>query len=121
MPDPSILIIDDERDLLELFTIGLRNLRYRVLTAAGGEAAQTILKDETPALIILDIAMPRPNGIDLLHQIRGDARFAATKIIVLTAAPSRLGADDAPLVDLLISKPTTPRGLEQAVVNLIGR
>jgi CheY-like chemotaxis protein len=121
MDVPSVLIIDDEVDLLQLFRIGLRNLPYNLLTAPGGQAALDILQNEVPALIILDLAMPAPNGIDLLRWVRADERFNQTKILVLTAAPSRLGAEDRPLVDGVISKPTTPRSLEHAVLSLLGQ
>jgi len=121
MTAPSILIIDDEPDLLELFRAALRKLRYRVVTANRGDTAwQMMQEDEPPVLIILDVAMPYPDGLDLLRVVRADARFDATRVMILTAVPSRVSKDDAALIDVMMSKPVTPRALEQAVVNLIG-
>ena len=121
MTAPSILIIDDEPDLLELFRAALRKLRYRVLTANRGDTAWKMMQEEEPpVLIILDVAMPYPDGLDLLHVVRSDARFDATRVMILTAVPSRVSKDDAALIDVMMSKPVTPRALEQAVINLIG-
>jgi len=120
MAAPSILIIDDEPDLLELFRAALRKLRYRVLTASRGDVGWQMMQEEPPVLVILDVAMPYPDGLELLRVVRADARFDATRVMILTAVPSRVSKDDAALVDVMLSKPVTPRALEQAVVNLIG-
>ena len=116
---PPILIVDDEVDLLQLFKASLRNLPYPVLTAKDGEAALQILEEQIPILIILDIAMPYINGVDVLRQVRADSRFDQTKIIILTAAPSRISGTDAQLADLVVSKPITARNMEQTVRQLI--
>jgi len=120
MTAPSILIIDDEPDLLELFRVALRKLRYRVVTASRGDTAWQLMQDDPPILLILDVAMPYPDGLELLRVVRSDARFAATRVMILTAVPSRVSHDDAALIDVMLSKPVTPRALEQAVVNLLG-
>src|SRR5262249_19705699 len=118
---PAILIVDDEPDLLDLFRVMLRNLRYRIVTAKDTSAALSFLESELPALIILDIAMPYPNGLDLLRTIRANTRYEAVKIMILTAGTGRLTKEDSELVSSVVSKPITPHALEQAVVNIIGR
>ena len=120
MAAPSILIVDDEPDLLELFRAALRKLRYRVVTANRGDIGWQMMQDDPPVLIILDVAMPYPDGLELLRVVRSDARFDAARVMILTAVPSRVSRDDAALIDVILSKPVTPRALEQAVVNLIG-
>jgi CheY-like chemotaxis protein len=120
MSNPSVLIVDDKVDLLELFSASLRRLPYRVLTAQSGERALEILEEETPILIVLDVAMPHVSGIDVLRRIRANPRLASTKIMLLTAVPARLERDDVALADCVVSKPITPRVLEQTVVALIG-
>ncbi len=119
MSTPSILIVDDKPDLLDLFTASLRRLPYRLITATSGDAALEILEQETPALILLDIAMPRTSGLEVLHQIRQVPRLDATRIIIVTAVPSRVEREDANLFDRLIAKPITPRALEQAVIEVL--
>ncbi len=116
---PPILIVDDETDLLDLFSVMLRRLPYPVVTASSGEAALRILQQTTPVLIILDIAMAYPNGLDILRHTRADSRFNATKIMILTAVPGRVAKTDADLADLMLAKPVSARELEQTVVNLL--
>ena len=119
MSTPSILIVDDKQDLLDLFTASLRRLPYRILTAPSGDTALAILEQETPALILLDIAMPHVSGIDVLHRVRQVPRLDATRIIIVTAVPSRVEREDEDLFDRLIAKPITPRALEQAVLEVL--
>jgi CheY-like chemotaxis protein len=119
MANPSILIVDDKVDLLDLFSASLRRLPYRVITAQSGDTALAILEEETPIVIVLDVAMPHVSGIEVLRKIRTNPRLASTKIMILTAVPSRVETDDAALADKVIPKPITPRALEQAVIALI--
>src|SRR5258706_10127492 len=114
----TILIVDDEADLLEMFKHGLRKLPYEILTAKGGTSALDILSVQTPKVIILDIAMPAPNGIDVLRHIRADPRFDGTHVLIFTAVPSRLGKSDAALADAILAKPATTKTLEQTVIAL---
>jgi CheY-like chemotaxis protein len=120
MANPSILIVDDKVDLLELFSASLRRLPYTIIKAQSGEAALAILEEETPILIVLDVAMPHVSGIEVLRKTRANPRLASTKIMILTAVPARVESDDAALADKVIPKPITPRALEQAVVALLG-
>jgi len=120
-PEPSILIVDDKADLLDLFSASLRHLRYQVVTAQDAQAALDILGQQIPALIMLDIAMPSMSGLDVLHQVRANPRFDSTKIMIVTAIPSRMDQQATSMVDRIIPKPVTPGALEQAVIDLIGR
>ncbi len=119
--EPSILIVDDKVDLLDLFAASLRRLRYQVITAQDALAALEILKQHTPVLIMLDLAMPSISGMEVLHQVRADPRFDSTRIMIVTAIPSRMDQKASSMVDRVILKPVTPSALEQAVVDLIGR
>ncbi|MEP7285348.1 MAG: response regulator [Chloroflexota bacterium] len=114
-----ILIVDDEVDLLELFSLGLRKLPFPVLTARDGTTALQLLEAHVPVVVILDIAMPYPNGLDLMRFVRSEPRFDSTKIVIFTAAPSRVSKPDADLADMIVAKPTTPRTLTEAVKTLI--
>ncbi len=119
MAEPCILIVDDKIDLLDLFSASLRRLPYTIIKAQSGEEALAILEEETPILIVLDVAMPHVSGIEVLHKIRTNPRLASAKIMILTAVPSRVANDDAALADRVVAKPITPRALEQAVIALI--
>jgi CheY-like chemotaxis protein len=120
MSQPSILIVDDKTDLLDLFAVSLRKLPYRILTAQSGVQALDILEREIPVLLLLDVAMPAPGGIEVLHQVRANPQMDSMRILVVTAVPSRLEESDIALVDRVLPKPVTPRALEQAVIDVIG-
>jgi CheY-like chemotaxis protein len=115
MEQPMILLVDDEADLLNLFAMMLVRKSYHVRKAAGGPEAVKILENETPALILLDLAMPEVSGVDILHMVRADPRFEATRIIILTAVPVLLEKEDMQLIDGLLIKPVHPRTLEETV------
>src|SRR5579859_5828550 len=109
MSIPTVLIIDDEPDLLELFRAALRKTHCRILTANGGDIAWQMMQEEAPDLIILDIAMPYPDGLEVLHTVRSDGRFDSTRVMILTAVPTRVSKEDAALIDVILTKPVAPR------------
>ena len=99
MPQATILVVDDERPILEFIARNLEVRDYRVVTAADGLEALAAFEQEAPDLIILDVMMPSMNGFDVCRWIR---RVSTIPIIVLTAlgeesdkvAAFDLGADD---------------------------
>lgn len=119
MADKSILIVDDERVLLDLFSMALRRLPYVVLTAASGREALNILDTERPVLVLLDLAMPDINGLEVLRHIRSTPTLATVKVIVLTAVPIMLDSDTAGQADEVLAKPIKMRDLELAVQRIL--
>jgi CheY-like chemotaxis protein len=115
----DILLLEDERDLLELFSLALGRLGCTIHKADSGQGALDVLQTLTPTLIVLDLAMPQINGLDVLHHVRADARFAETKVVILTAVPVLLNKQDASGTDLVLVKPIAPRQLEQHVRRLL--
>jgi two-component system alkaline phosphatase synthesis response regulator PhoP len=107
----KILIADDEADILEIVSYNLELHGYTVLTARDGDQALKMAKEEHPDLIILDIMMPKKNGIEVCKILRSQPEFKDTLIVFLTALNDELshvkglefGADD------FISKPISPK------------
>lgn len=97
----TILVVDDENDILELLKYNLEKENYRVLTAQNGKEALKHVKQH-PNLVVLDIMMPELDGWEVCKVIRKDPETANTPIIFLTARDSEvdevvgleLGADD---------------------------
>ncbi|GAB4571701.1 MAG: response regulator [Anaerolineae bacterium] len=87
MVSESILIIEDEPEVIQLLRVILEPRGFAVLDALGGEKALDILQQNTPAVILLDLAMPHVNGLDLLAAIETMPHLADTRIIVITARP----------------------------------
>ena len=109
----KLLIADDEPDILELLKYNFESIGYIVETAKNGRKALQIAEDFDPDLIILDIMMPKLDGIETCRLLRENKKFKNTFIIFLTArseeysevAAFQNGADD------YLLKPIKPRAL----------
>lgn len=82
---PEIVVIDDDNELLKLMVLLLRRLGARTTTLADGKEALQYLAAHVPDLIILDLMLPNISGLDILTQVRSDARFASVPVLVLSA------------------------------------
>ena len=78
-----ILIVDDEIDVLESLSSVLRAKGYGVITAADGEAALKLVRSDDPDLVILDVMIPKVNGIDVLHHIRHESSYGRWRPIII--------------------------------------
>lgn len=95
----TILIVDDEPRFIQLIQVNLQTEGYKTLTASNGEEAIDMLVNQMPDMILLDIMMPKLNGIVTLNRIR---EFSNVPIIMLTAKGAEVdrvkgleqGADD---------------------------
>lgn len=118
-----ILIADDEPDILEILTYNLSLKGYTVITAKDGDAAIQLAKERQPHLIILDIMMPKKNGIEVCRILRENPQFQDTLIVFLTALSDDLshvkGLEDG--ADDFISKPISPKVLVSKVNALFRR
>ena len=86
----TILVVDDEEDILLLCRVNLEFEGYRVITASSGVEALTRAREARPDLVLLDVMMPRMNGRDLLRAMRADPAYAAVPVILMSAAPDAL-------------------------------
>lgn len=84
----TILIVDDVPTCRELVGHCLRSAGYRVLCAADGREALRILEDHSPDLILLDMAMPRLDGLELLKEIRRSPQWRDLPVILFTGSGS---------------------------------
>lgn len=85
----TILIADDEPHVVELVRVTLEDDRVWVAEASDGAGALALAELLGPELIFLDVHMPGMSGLEVCRRLRADARFAATHIIMLTAAAQR--------------------------------
>lgn len=81
----TILIVDDEADVRSYLEMLLRDEGYRTLTATDGESGMAVLRAERPALVVLDISMPRASGTRLYRELRADPELAGTAVVIVTA------------------------------------
>ncbi len=117
MPIGPVLIVEDDPDLLTMFkTILRRTVRPElILTANGGDAALRVLQEQTPAVVLLDLAMPHVSGNDVIHYVLSQPRLDTSRIVVVTAVPMRLSVEGLARVSDVLTKPISPRDLENAV------
>ncbi len=80
-----ILIVDDEQDILDLLTYNFERDGFTVDTARDGQEALDHARRSPPDLVMLDVLMPRLNGLDACHHFRRDARLRHIPILILTA------------------------------------
>jgi len=119
----TILIVDDEEDILELLRYNLEKEGYKVKTAKNGDSAIKKAIDHKPELILLDIMMPGMNGIEVCEAIRTTAGLDNTLIAFLTARSesfTQISALDAGGDDF-INKPIKPKVLISRIKALLRR
>ncbi|MDD5167648.1 MAG: response regulator [Syntrophales bacterium] len=123
MPAKTILVVDDEKDLVELVGYNLEKEGFKVLRAFDGEKAFEIATGKKPDLIILDLMLPGISGLDVCKNIRRKPEMEAMPIIMLTARGDdidkvlglEMGADD------YITKPFSVRELVARVRAVLRR
>lgn len=87
-----ILVVDDDTDLVEMVTMKLESKDFRVAKAYDGIEAMTKIKEERPALIILDVMMPRKDGYALCDELKKSEEYKDIVIILLTAVTDAISS-----------------------------
>jgi adenylate cyclase len=82
---PRILVVDDNASNIKIMQVRLASEGYDVVTAVDGEEALVAAREQLPDLILLDIMMPRLDGIEVCKRLRADSAFPFTPIILVTA------------------------------------
>jgi two-component system phosphate regulon response regulator PhoB len=123
MGKETLLVIDDEEDILELVSLCLAREGYNVLCAETGEEGWEIAKSKLPALVILDLMLPGMSGLDFCRILKHNSRTHNIPVLILTAKSEdsdvvvgfELGADD------YVTKPFSPSVLVARVRRVLRR
>lgn len=119
----TILVADDDRDILDLVAFKLSAAGHELITATDGATALTEARRAVPDIVVLDVAMPGMSGLDVCRELRAEPITSAIPVILLTArgqdsdveAGFDVGADD------YVVKPFSPRELQSRVTALLSR
>jgi DNA-binding response OmpR family regulator len=123
MAKGSILVIDDEQDLIELVRYNLVKEGFEVSAALDGESGLAAALREKPDVVVVDLMLPGIDGLEVCRALRADERTAQIPVIMLTAKTSEsdrivgleLGADD------YVTKPFSPRELAARIKAVLRR
>jgi DNA-binding response OmpR family regulator len=119
----TILVIDDEQDVIDMLTLSLSKAGLRVRSAIDGVAGLAKARLEQPALIVLDLMMPKMPGLEVCKLLKADPATQAIPVIMLTAKAEEVdrvlglevGADD------YVTKPFSPRELSLRISAVLRR
>jgi DNA-binding response OmpR family regulator len=116
-----VLVADDDPDIVALLRIRLEKAGHEVVTASDGEQAWGVVCDRTPDLAVLDVTMPRLDGLALTRRLREAPGTAALPIVVLTAAVQPADAEEAIAAGATayVKKPFSPKELVARVDALL--
>ncbi len=87
-----ILVVDDDTDLVEMISMKLESEQFQVAKAYDGVEAFEKIKEEKPALIILDVMMPRKDGYALCNELKNSDEYKDIVIILLTAVSDAISS-----------------------------
>jgi two-component system alkaline phosphatase synthesis response regulator PhoP len=122
-PLQKVLVVDDEEPILELLKYNLEKQGYDVRTAIDGQVGVDIARKFHPDLVLLDIMMPKMDGVEACRQIRAMPELANTFVVFLTARAeeySEIAAFDVGADDYIL-KPIKPRALMSRISALFRR
>jgi DNA-binding response OmpR family regulator len=118
---PLVLCADDDEDILALVALRLRRAGFAVATAPDGDVAIELARERRPALVVLDVMMPRRTGLEVLADLRSDPALREVKVVLLSArvqdtdVEGGLGAG----ADAYVAKPFTAQELVETVERLL--
>jgi two-component system phosphate regulon response regulator PhoB len=123
MASTKILIIDDEQDVIDLLTLHLGKAGFALITATDGATGLRMAREETPALIILDLMLPKMPGLEICKVLKTEGATRQIPVLMLTAKAEEIdrivglefGADD------YVTKPFSPREIVLRVNAILRR
>jgi len=121
--NPTILVADDEPNIVISLEYLLKREGYTVVIARDGEEALQMIRRERPQLVLLDVMMPKKTGFEVCQEVRADDTLDATQILMLTAKgrDTDVAKGTALGANAYMTKPFATRDLVQKVAQMLGR
>lgn len=121
---PKILLIEDDPSLAKIYQVELEMDGFEVVSAADGDAGLSAAKTSQPALILLDIVLPKLNGLAVLEQLKADDAVKGIPVIVIT----NFGQEDnvkraftLEAEDFVLKYQTTPAELAKKIKDILAK
>ena len=121
MPDATVLVVDDDPVIQGLLRVNFEMEGYDVITADDGVDGLARARHEHPDVVILDVMMPRMDGLEVARALKGDPATAPIPVLLLSAKAQEadLRAGEASGADAYVTKPFDPLDLLQRVEALL--
>jgi DNA-binding response OmpR family regulator len=116
MTRPLALIVEDDLQIGPIFSLALQK-EFDTEIITDGQAALDRLARVAPAIVVLDVNLPKVSGSDILKYIRADARLAKTKVIIATGDSNQFSALSGE-ADIALLKPVSPFQLRKLALRL---
>jgi len=119
----SILVVDDDPEIVSMLSTRLTARGYKVSTAADGHQAIELAKREHPEVVLLDVMMPGKSGWEVARALKQDAVTQDIKIVMVTAIGAQVNEITSPLygADAYIDKPFEFEKLERVIAQLVSK
>jgi two-component system, response regulator PdtaR len=115
----KVLIADDDRLVRTMVTDLLEELGHQVVAAENGADAVALCRREAPAVVVLDLLMPRLSGLDALKAMRAAGYAGPAVLLTAISDPSFREMEGADAMQIRLDKPVTRRGLERALARAL--
>lgn len=119
MSRKTVLVVEDEVDVLDIIAIALEHAGYRVVTAGDGRDGLEKARETKPHLVITDFMMPRMNGPDMVRALRA-GKDANVPAILVSAVPHAALSGERDLFDAVLRKPFRINELIASVERVLG-
>ena len=122
-PTPLILIADDDVETRGIVRTQLQKAGFRTIEASDGEQALTLIYEQRPDLVVLDVMMPGKSGWEVARDLRRDDSLSAVRVLMLTGIGRGINALTSPIygADAYLDKPFTLAALEATVREVLAR
>ena len=110
---PKVLIIDDDIDAVEVLSAGLMRQGYQTMTASDGHSGMELAESEHPRLVLLDVALPDADGLQLCQRLSDDPKMAGTPVIIVSGTERKdiIRQSRAAGCQYFVRKPYDPNAL----------
>ena len=118
----SILVVDDDPEIVTMLNTRLTKRGYKVATAGDGHKAIEIAKREKPDVVLLDVMMPGKSGWEVARALKQDPVTQHVKIVMVSAIGEKTNEITAPIygADAHVDKPFEFEKLEKVIAGLLG-